>query len=108
MARSFSTKTILEDVSARAMGDPASGLQNFALFITVFFPVLALVIVGFRTYGRVRAHLFGWDDGLILVAMVRESKLGKIDSFAYHNFALGPEHRRDLRELDVSVFLRLI
>jgi len=60
------------------MDDPTSGLQNLALFITVFFPVLALVIVGFRTYGRVSAHLFGWDDGLILVAMVSESKLGNM------------------------------
>jgi hypothetical protein len=59
------------------MDDPTSGLQNFALFLTVFSPALALVVVGFRTYGRVSS--FGWDDGLILVAMVRERILGKID-----------------------------
>jgi hypothetical protein len=87
------------------MDDPTSGLQNLALFITIFSPALALVVVGFRTYGRVSSKLFGWDDGLILVAMVRERILGKIDRFAYPNFVLVIGRRGDLCDVDVSVFL---
>jgi hypothetical protein len=47
-----------------------SGLQELALFITVFFPALALIIVCLRTYSRTTTGQFGWDDGLIIVAMV--------------------------------------
>ncbi|KAF4626894.1 hypothetical protein G7Y89_g11261 [Cudoniella acicularis] len=51
------------------MEDPTSGLQNAALFITVFFPVLALIVVILRTYGRWTGDVFGWDDSIILLAM---------------------------------------
>ncbi|KUJ18746.1 uncharacterized protein LY89DRAFT_504150 [Mollisia scopiformis] len=46
-----------------------SPLQEFALFIVVFFPLLALVVVCLRTYSRISTGQFGWDDGLIIVAM---------------------------------------
>ncbi|KAJ9136689.1 Cfem domain-containing protein [Pleurostoma richardsiae] len=50
--------------------EPTSGLQTFAIFITLFFPALALVIVVIRNAGRFASHTFGWDDGLISIAML--------------------------------------
>lgn len=47
-----------------------SPLQEFGLFIVVFFPALAVLIVCLRTYSRTVTGQFGWDDGLIIVAMV--------------------------------------
>jgi hypothetical protein len=48
----------------------AMNLQGWALFIIVFSPALALVIVLLRIYSKVTNRLFGWDDGLIIVTMV--------------------------------------
>ncbi|KAG4026836.1 hypothetical protein MFRU_036g00690 [Monilinia fructicola] len=44
--------------------------QNFALFIVAFFPALACLLVCLRTWSRYSSHQFGWDDGLIVVAMI--------------------------------------
>jgi hypothetical protein len=46
------------------------GLQDLAFFIDVFFPVLAFIVVVLRTYSRGTAGIFGWDDGLMVFAMV--------------------------------------
>lgn len=46
------------------------GLQDWAFFVIVVFPVLAFIIVVLRTYSRSKAGIFGWDDGLIILAMV--------------------------------------
>ncbi len=49
---------------------PPTGLQIFAIFITFFFPALALVVVGIRAAGRLATHQFGWDDWLVSIAML--------------------------------------
>ncbi|OAA67983.1 hypothetical protein SPI_00178 [Niveomyces insectorum RCEF 264] len=48
---------------------PTSGLQKFGFAIIFFFPALALVVVGLRTYSRVTTKQFGIDDALIILAM---------------------------------------
>jgi hypothetical protein len=45
-------------------------LQGWALFIISFSPALAFVVVLLRIYSKVTNRQFGWDDGLIIVAMV--------------------------------------
>ncbi|KAF8848760.1 hypothetical protein BDZ45DRAFT_664032 [Acephala macrosclerotiorum] len=47
-----------------------SSLQELALFIVVFFPALAIIVVCLRTYSRASTGQFGLDDALIIVAMV--------------------------------------
>ncbi|KAB8291645.1 hypothetical protein EYC80_006445 [Monilinia laxa] len=47
-----------------------SSLQSFALFIVAFFPALAFFLVCLRTWSRYGSNQFGWDDGLIVVAMI--------------------------------------
>jgi len=47
-----------------------SGLQIFALFVTFFFPALALIVVSTRAAGRFATNQFGWDDWLVCIAML--------------------------------------
>ncbi|KAI1337819.1 hypothetical protein F5Y15DRAFT_145016 [Xylariaceae sp. FL0016] len=49
--------------------DPSSSEQNAAIVITLAFPAVALLIVCIRIAGRVSSHQFGWDDGLVSIAM---------------------------------------
>jgi hypothetical protein len=44
--------------------------QQGALFMVFFFPALALITVCLRIYNRLSSKSFGWDDGLIIAAMV--------------------------------------
>jgi hypothetical protein len=39
--------------------EPTSGLQTFAIFITFFFPALALVVIVIRDAGRLATRQFG-------------------------------------------------
>ncbi|OTB06058.1 hypothetical protein M426DRAFT_72415 [Hypoxylon sp. CI-4A] len=48
---------------------PYSQLQHGGFFILFFFPAIAFIVVVLRIYGRVRSRQFGWDDGLVCVAM---------------------------------------
>ncbi|KAI1652289.1 uncharacterized protein F4817DRAFT_355643 [Daldinia loculata] len=50
--------------------NPTSWLQNLGIAIEVVCPVLALIVVGLRTYIRIDTKSFGWDDGLIVASMV--------------------------------------
>lgn len=53
------------------MPDPTpTSLQIFAIFIIIFFPALALVVVLIRVAGRLATSQFGWDDWLISMAML--------------------------------------
>ncbi|KAK4098418.1 hypothetical protein N658DRAFT_432043 [Parathielavia hyrcaniae] len=47
---------------------PTTGLQQFGLFILVFFPVVSVLLVGLRVYDRAKTKTFGLDDGFIIVA----------------------------------------
>jgi hypothetical protein len=49
---------------------PTTGLQQFGLFIIIFFPVLSVLLVGLRVYDRAKTKTFGLDDGFIIVAAV--------------------------------------
>jgi len=49
---------------------PTTGLQQFGLFLVVFFPVLSALLVGLRVYDRARTKAFGLDDAFIIVATV--------------------------------------
>ncbi|OTA53344.1 hypothetical protein K449DRAFT_305979, partial [Hypoxylon sp. EC38] len=49
---------------------PTSWLQNLGIAIEVVCPALALLVVVLRTYIRLDTKMFGWDDGLIVAAMV--------------------------------------
>lgn len=49
---------------------PTSPLQQFGFAIILFFPLLALFIVGLRVYSRVKSKQFGADDYLIVLTMV--------------------------------------
>ncbi|KAI1473792.1 hypothetical protein F4774DRAFT_422937 [Daldinia eschscholtzii] len=50
--------------------NPTSWLQNLGIAIEVVCPALALIVVGLRAYIRLDTKSFGWDDGLIVAAMV--------------------------------------
>ncbi|KAI0480280.1 hypothetical protein GGR56DRAFT_687269 [Xylariaceae sp. FL0804] len=50
--------------------DVSSSTQNAAIAILFTLPALALLLVCTRTIGRAVSNQFGWDDGLILMAMV--------------------------------------
>lgn len=56
--------------SAPANPNPTSWLQNLGIAIEVVCPALALLVVVLRTYIRLDTKTFGWDDGLIVAAMV--------------------------------------
>jgi len=63
--------SIAEATAAQlAQYDRSSGLQRLGIAILVVFPAMALVTVGSRVYGRRASKNFGWDDGLIVAAMV--------------------------------------
>lgn len=47
-----------------------SSRQQGTLFMVFFFPALALVTVTLRIYNRMTSKNFGWDDSLIIAAMV--------------------------------------
>ncbi|PVH78373.1 hypothetical protein DL98DRAFT_397420, partial [Cadophora sp. DSE1049] len=49
---------------------PTSSLQQAGFAILFLFPTLALIVVCLRIYSRQKMKQFGWDDGLIVVAMV--------------------------------------
>jgi hypothetical protein len=49
---------------------PTTGLQQFGLFIIVFFPVVSVLLVGLRVYDRVKTKAFGADDAFIVAATV--------------------------------------
>ncbi|EFX04475.1 hypothetical protein CMQ_1403 [Grosmannia clavigera kw1407] len=49
---------------------PSSPLQRFGLSIVLFFPLLAVLVVGLRVYSRLQTKQFGLDDGIIILAAV--------------------------------------
>lgn len=49
---------------------PTSGLQTFALFIIIFFPLISVTVVGLRIYDRVTSRTFSLDDVFIVGATV--------------------------------------
>lgn len=50
---------------------PTTGLQQFGLFIVIFFPVVSVLLVGLRVYDRARTKTVGIDDYFIIAATVR-------------------------------------
>ncbi|KAK0722394.1 hypothetical protein B0T26DRAFT_604717, partial [Lasiosphaeria miniovina] len=49
---------------------PTTGLQQFGLFIIIFFPALSVLLVGLRLYDRIKTKSFGADDAFIVTAAV--------------------------------------
>ncbi|KAK5654576.1 hypothetical protein OQA88_7205 [Cercophora sp. LCS_1] len=49
---------------------PTTGLQQFGLFLQVFFPVLSVLLVGLRVYDRATTKTFGVDDVFIVAATI--------------------------------------
>lgn len=49
---------------------PTTPLQQFGLFIIVFFPVVSVLLVGLRVYDRTKTKTFGADDAFIVAATV--------------------------------------
>ncbi|XXG97465.1 hypothetical protein Hte_003767 [Hypoxylon texense] len=66
----------MSDSSVSASPNPRSWLQDFGIALEVIFPALALIVVILRTYIRIDTKGFGWDDGLIIGAMVLSIVLG--------------------------------
>jgi hypothetical protein len=56
---------------------PTTGLQQFGLFIVVFFPALSALLIGLRVYDRSRTKSFGLDDAFIIVATVCFTRLAQ-------------------------------
>ncbi|KAG4443305.1 hypothetical protein IFR05_001249 [Cadophora sp. M221] len=48
---------------------PTSSLQQAGFAILFMFPAIALLVVALRVYSRQKMKQFGWDDGLIVLAM---------------------------------------
>lgn len=48
---------------------PTSSLQQFGFAVTIFFPILAFIIICLRVYSRVNTKQFGIDDAIIILAM---------------------------------------
>lgn len=68
-----------------------SSLQELALFIVIFFPALAIIVVCLRTYSRTITGQFGFDDALIIIAMV--SQIANSSSMAFAQNMVGYVHR---------------
>ncbi|KAM7194245.1 hypothetical protein V8F33_007391 [Rhypophila sp. PSN 637] len=47
---------------------PTTGLQQFGLFIIIFFPAVSVLLVSLRVYDRFSTRCFGLDDGFIVLA----------------------------------------
>ncbi|KAI1780731.1 hypothetical protein F4818DRAFT_396618 [Hypoxylon cercidicola] len=56
--------------SAPSNPNPTSWLQNLGIAIEVVCPALAFIVVVLRSYIRIDTKTFGWDDSLIVAAMV--------------------------------------
>ncbi|KAI2606606.1 hypothetical protein GGR54DRAFT_652290 [Hypoxylon sp. NC1633] len=50
--------------------EPTSWLQNLGIAIEIVFPTLSLIALLLRVYIRVDTKSFGWDDGLMVAAVV--------------------------------------
>lgn len=49
---------------------PTTSLQQFGLFLIVFFPAVSVLLVGLRIYDRAKTKTFGADDYFIIAAAV--------------------------------------
>ncbi|SPO02023.1 related to integral membrane protein PTH11 [Cephalotrichum gorgonifer] len=49
---------------------PTPSLQQAALFINFFFPILSLIVVLLRAYSRIRTRQWGLDDWLMVAALM--------------------------------------
>lgn len=65
-----SAPPVLPQQSLDLSSYPTSGLQQFGLFIVIFFPALSLLLVGLRIYDRARTKTIGVDDFFIIGATV--------------------------------------
>ncbi|KAI1854871.1 hypothetical protein JX265_002510 [Neoarthrinium moseri] len=63
--RNFTSEFLTDPVNY-----PPSPQQSVAIAITIAFPAAALVVVVTRIAGRLSSRQFGWDDGLVCIAMV--------------------------------------
>lgn len=49
---------------------PTTPLQQFGLFILIFFPAVSVLLVSPRLYDRIQGNAFGLDDAFISLATV--------------------------------------
>ncbi|KAI9055268.1 hypothetical protein LZ554_000231 [Drepanopeziza brunnea f. sp. 'monogermtubi'] len=76
---------------------PTTSLQQAGIAIVFIFPTIALLVVCMRIYGRRKMKQLGWDDGLIVLAMVSSPvSRNSIDS-TYQNVYLGFFRGRNCR-----------
>ncbi|AEO63928.1 uncharacterized protein THITE_123400 [Thermothielavioides terrestris NRRL 8126] len=69
-AENGAAATALPPQSLDLSSYPTTGLQQFALFLIIFFPAVSLVLVGLRVYDRATTKTFGIDDGFIVAATI--------------------------------------
>jgi hypothetical protein len=70
-AANATDQAVLPQQSLDISSYPTSGLQQFGLFIIIFFPAVSLLLVGLRIYDRATTKTVGVDDFFIIGATVR-------------------------------------
>ncbi|KAK2604294.1 hypothetical protein N8I77_007237 [Diaporthe amygdali] len=68
---------------------PTSSLQKTGIALEVLFPLLSLITVSMRVYARLVTRTFGWDDGLIIAAMLLAIGLAVTAIFAMRTMYIG-------------------
>ncbi|KAH7317726.1 CFEM domain-containing protein [Rhexocercosporidium sp. MPI-PUGE-AT-0058] len=68
----FSRQAAIDPAAPVGNGErfPTSSFQQAGFAILFLFPVIAIIVVALRVYIRRKMKQFGWDDGLIVLAMV--------------------------------------
>jgi hypothetical protein len=81
------------------------GRSQAILVVTVVFLAISLVSVGLRCFVRTRVvRAFGWDDTLMLIAMVGDATLGRDGSLIHMFSNLGLQPRlRHVRNSGIEV-----
>ncbi|KAH9211450.1 hypothetical protein DL95DRAFT_464881 [Leptodontidium sp. 2 PMI_412] len=67
----FGRQEVIEPAAPVGNGErfPTSSLQQAGFAILFMFPAIAMLVVALRVYSRQKMKQFGWDDGLIVLAM---------------------------------------
>lgn len=76
----------------------SSPLHDFGCAVTFFFPALALLVVIFRLISRRMTKQYGWDDTLIIMALV-VSIVGTVPMYMYMKVNFQGIHRNDIPKL---------
>lgn len=54
--------------------DPMEGTALSLFVVSIVGGVVSLIVVGLRTFIRLRSRSFGWDDGLMVAGLVSKEQ----------------------------------